>query len=261
MRVAFTIIYNGLHHLQHNGFAEFMAANFDLWVVVEGHARPGGSTSWCKFIPVDPVSNDGTIDYMEQFCRNHKNVKFYSHGRFWHSKDMQVNHALDMIRARTSNAMLWQVDCDEVWSIKDIEKAEHIALSRYENAFSFQHHQYVGENLIASGGWGDSSVTRLWKWKGEFFTSHEPAAIQGQKDYFIPGLKFHHYSYYFERDVIFKSQYYRGHEKVYENWLRLQSKTETDFPLNITSLFGHKTQYKSTISWQKNPVSLAMAVK
>ena len=45
-RVAFTIILNGHRHLVHNNYYETMSDNFDLWVIVEGVANPGGSTEW-----------------------------------------------------------------------------------------------------------------------------------------------------------------------------------------------------------------------
>ena len=48
MRIAFSIILNGLHHLQHNNYYQTMLDNFDYWVIVEGQALPNGSTSWCK---------------------------------------------------------------------------------------------------------------------------------------------------------------------------------------------------------------------
>ena len=48
MRVAFTIILNGLRHLTHNHYYKTIIENFDYWVIVEGVSQPNDSTSWCK---------------------------------------------------------------------------------------------------------------------------------------------------------------------------------------------------------------------
>lgn len=248
MRTCFTIVYNGLHHLQHKGFAQFMADNFDLWVVVDGYARNVGSTSWCKRLTVPASSTDGTIAFMKQFAATHDNVQFYAPGTYWHGKDMQVNFAVDRIREQTKDCMLWQVDCDEQWTLTDIKKAEALALKSTSNAFCFQFNQYVGPGLIATGHWGSGAVTRLWKWKGEFFTSHEPASIIGQTEpEFIDGLRFEHYSYYFAQDVLFKSLSYRDHENVHRNWLKIQNTTK--FPIPIHALFGIHSRIGKTKSY------------
>ena len=69
-RVAFTIILNGHRHLVHNNYYETMSDNFDLWVIVEGVANPGGSTEWCNKL-IDSfhnnfISNDGTSEFLDK---------------------------------------------------------------------------------------------------------------------------------------------------------------------------------------------------
>jgi hypothetical protein len=237
MRIAFTIIYDGVHHLKHLQFAERMAMMFDHWVVVEGHAKPFGSTKWCNRINTPASSIDGTIEFMNDFALDHKNVHFYSHGKYYLGKDEQVNIAIEIIKSITDKCFLWEVDVDEHWNLCDIVKAESKALKSDSKGFSFQFNHFVGKGLIAKGDWGSGWLNRLWKWSGEYFKSHEPALLYGQKVVEpIEGIKFDHYSYFFEKDVIFKSKYYKGHEVIYKNWKKIQK--ETSFPIHISELFG-----------------------
>lgn len=248
MRVAFTIIYNGLHHLQHKGFADFMISNFDHWVVVEGHARPNGSTRWCRKLNISPRSTDGTHEYMIELESNHSNVHYVSPGRYWMSKDHQVNKALEVIRQYTQDCYLWEVDCDEHWTKEKLIAAEAIAENSSHICFAFQFNHFVGPRLIAHGEWGDGCLNRLWKWTGQPFRSHEPAVIMGQRSaYLIPDIKFDHYSYYFEKDVAFKASYYKDHEQVLDKWHLLQSMQQ--FPVHISSLFGSSSKIGSSKSY------------
>jgi hypothetical protein len=249
MRIAFTIIYNGLHHMQHKGWAEFMVANFDHWVVVEGHSRPNGSTRWCKKLSIPARSTDGTHEYLMELASNTPHLHYLSPNRYWLSKDHQVNQALELARHYTQHAYLWEVDADEHWRAEDLSAAEQYADDSAATGFGFQFNHYVGPNLIALGEWGSGVLNRLWKWDGQPMRSHEPALLMGQRrTELVPDIKFDHYSYYFEQDVKFKSMYYKGHEAVYSKWLELQSGSNT-YPMHISSLFGLNTQIGKTKSY------------
>lgn len=248
MRVAFTIIYNGLHHLKHKGFTEFMLENFDYWAVVEGHSRPGGSTGWCKRLAVPPRSSDGTHEYLQELSKNNPKLLYFSPGQYHFSKDRQVNAALDLLRPHTKDSFLWEVDADEHWTVEKLEASESHAEKSIANGFCFQFNQFVGLNLVAKGEWGGGFLNRLWKWKGEIMRTHEPALLMGQRYVeAIPGILFDHYSYYFKQDVLFKGIYYKGHENVPENWEPLQ--LESTFPVHISKLFGEGTQIGKTNSY------------
>lgn len=224
LRCAFTIIYNGLHHLKNRNFAKFMLTNFDHWIVVEGHAKPGGSTSWCKDINIPCRSTDGTHEELLGLKSQHKNLHYYSNGGYWKSKDEQVNKAIDILRGITNECILWQVDADEVWTETGIVNNERALMGRRHNCGRVQFRHIVGEHegklLIARGRWGSGYVNRVWKWKGERFVTHEPSEIEGQSSVNLP-YRFDHYSMYFEQDVLFKSKYYKGYENLYENWKRM----------------------------------------
>lgn len=254
LRVAFTIIYEGRHHLEHKGFAENMLKMFDHWIVVEGYALPYGSTRWCKRLNVPAVSTDGTGHYLQKLSEKHENLHYYSLGRYYNGKDHQVNVAIDILteimeaKYNEKKCWLWEVDADEHWRLEDLEKAEQIALTMDNIGFSFTFNQYVGEGLVAKGDWGSGALNRLWKWTGQYFKSHEPALLEGQKRCdVIPDVHFEHYSYYFDKDVKFKSQYYSGHENVYKNLNKIR--TAKEYPVHISEFFGKNTQIGKSNSY------------
>jgi hypothetical protein len=240
MRCGFTIIYEGVHHLQHKQFAEKMAEMFDHWIVVEGHALPFGSTKWCNKLNVAPTSTDSTVAFMKDFASKHKNVHFYSHGRYFTSKDEQVNVA--------NKCYLWEVDADEHWRLADLEKAEAFADRSKEIGFSFNFSHYLGEGIVAKGEWGSGSLNRLWKWSGQNFKSHEPALLVNQRRTEpIPDVTFEHYSYMFDKDVQFKSLYYSGHQNVFKNIHSVRN--APSYPIHISALFGKETKIGKSNSY------------
>ena len=114
---------------------------------------------------------------------------------------------------------------------------------------------YVGNNLITRGGnWGsDTSWIRLWVWGGEPFRCHEPPRLNRHEHVLtLNEYLFEHYSYYFEQDVIFKSKYYGGHEKVYENWIKINELQDNQFPISIYTLFGNDGYYGDIIKGVTN---------
>lgn len=233
MRVAVTIIYNGLHHLQHNGFTDFMVQNFDYWAVVDGLSQAGGSTRWCNTLKLSPSSTDGTTEFMRDVASKHNHVMFFSSKVPFKSKDEQVNKAVDMIRTKVKRGWLWQVDADEQWEIETIEEAEQKLFWSpcLQMAFKFRH--FVGDGLIADGRWGSGKVCRLFRWRGQKFISHEPPLMFKRDKTFESELSFDHYSYYFENDVAFKEKYYKGYQGLLQNWYKLQTLKEFPQPVSV----------------------------
>lgn len=242
MRVAITIIYNGLHHLKYQGFADFMVKHFDHWIVVEGYASNGGSTSWCKQLKVPHNSDDGTIEFMKQLADRHSNVTFYSHHKPYKSKDEQFNKAIVILKTVTNKCWLWQVDADEHWNAQELALAERQLWRSPCKVASFQFNHFVKQyedySLIALGDWGSGRVNRLWKWAGQQFESHEPAVMVAQKDALELPYRFNHYSMVHAKDVKFKSKSYKGHEMVYMNWRKLDDLDHDRLPVHISTLFG-----------------------
>ena len=233
MRVAVTILYNGLHHLKHNDFAEFMANNFDYWAVVDGLSMNSGSTAWCNKLDLPANSTDGSIEFMQDITKRYNTILFSHKLAPYKSKDHQVNAAVDLLRTKTKHGWLWQVDVDEQWTAEKLADAEQRLFfdNAREGAFQFNH--FVGKDIIAEGGWGSGFLPRLFKWRGQRFISHEPPRMDvNRRIKNIEGIKFNHYSYCFEQDVLFKEKYYGGYKGIHANWLKLQQANEFPQPLS-----------------------------
>ena len=234
MRVAFTIIYNQLHQLQFRGFSEFMIANFDHWIVVDGLSGNGGSTSWCNDLNLTYHSTDGTVEFMRSLASD--KVHFIEAKQKWESKDQMVNAAIELLRSITRSCILYQVDSDEHYTIQSMQRAERFLNSATQKCVSLTPIHYVAPNRIAMGKWV-TKANRVWKWKGEDFISHEPAMIYGQGKALAIPVSFNHYSYVFDKDVQFKEKYY-GYINLYERWKLIQESLEEELP--ITALFNEE---------------------
>jgi hypothetical protein len=250
MRIAFTIILNGLRHLKHNSFYHSMIQNFDHWIIVEGVASPNGSTEWCKKLDNkfhnNYLSNDGTTEFLDE--NRHPKVRILRcvNGP-WDSKDQQVNAAISEIKRITDSCFLWQVDVDEQWELYDLVKAENALIENKGKTGAFLCDYYVGPGQKVIGAWGEGRhlpYRRLWDWKGESFEKHEPPTLKGKNG---PGLllpqRFKHYAYYFEEDVIFKEAYYQGYEGLHKRWLRVQENRST---MDLNSLLGDNVWWSKT---------------
>ncbi|MFZ9376838.1 MAG: hypothetical protein ACO25K_06910, partial [Candidatus Fonsibacter ubiquis] len=244
MRIIFTIIFNGLHHLTHNNQAEFILNNCDKWVVVEGASQSTGSTSWCKKIP-DTLHNngasvDGTREFLTNLAKATDKIIYVPSNGFWNSKDHQVNRAIDEVKKITDKCFLWEFDIDEQWTSEAMDKAEKELVEKNAKTGSFLANCYVGKNIKALGEWGECSpggYTRLWNWSGEYFSKHEPPTLEGGNGLHLTLTpKFNHYNYYFEQDVKFKNDWYGGHEGIYERWKLINSLPDQIFPLPISAL-------------------------
>lgn len=252
MRVAFTIVLNGLHHLKHNDFYNKMAKMFDHWVIVEGVSLPNGSTSWCKHLDDKFHKNWLSVDGTTEFLRDNYHpmvTHVLRHNNPWQSKDEQVNAAIDCLynRRKIREGFLWQVDVDEQWTENDLHEAEMALVRNGGKTGCFHCDYYVGPDQIVKGQWGEGLIEpyrRLWAWQGESFEKHEPPTLKGKNG---PGLllkqRFKHYAYYFEQDVKFKEAYYQGYEGLYERWLKVQENRST---MDISQLLGDKTWWSKT---------------
>jgi hypothetical protein len=245
MRIAFTIIHNGLHHLIHNEQNAKILDACDYWVVVEGASQSNGSTRWCKEFPEYLHKNGGSIDGTQEFLsdlasKEPRLVYVQSNG-FWESKDQQVNRAIEEVRKLTSSCWLWQIDADEQWDEQAMCDAEDELAAIMAVAGTFRADCRIGKRLRAIGEWGEARTfgyIRLWKWNGEGFICHEPPILDGQMgiDPVMLTPAFTHYNYYFEQDVQFKDAWYGGHEGILDRWRLINSLDRRFFPVHISNL-------------------------
>lgn len=245
-RFAFTIIFNGIHHLKHNDYYKFIVNNFDHWVVAEGAAQSNGSTSWCKTIPDSLHNNgrsvDGTVEFLKVLEQEYPNISLVTTDGFWHSKDAQVNACIEELKKKYNEGYLWEIDSDEQWTLDNIQKAEKTLTELNLKTAAFPAYSWLGPNLQARGVWGEcikDGYTRLWNWAGEYFQKHEPPILAGNnKPMKILPIYFDHYNYYFEKDVKFKDTWYSAHEGILENWKILQKLSKEEFPKPISAFFN-----------------------
>ena len=241
MRIGFTIIFNGLHHLLHNNYAEKLVNMLDYWVIVEGAAGNTGSTKWCKEMPDKYHDNgssiDGTIAFISGFMngRIKNDITLFVANGIWESKDTMVNTAIEWIKENlTENAFLWQIDIDEQWTPEAMDMAEKELIG---DTGLFLADYYVGPGFMAKD---ERPYKRLWRWKGQRFASHEPPLLEGGNGTEqLLSQRFNHYAYYYEKDVRFKDDWYGGHEGIYKRWKELQE--ETNFPQPLSRLLPRKT--------------------
>jgi hypothetical protein len=227
-----------------------MIDNFDHWIIVEGVAKPNGSTNWCKELPSifhdNNLSNDGTSQFLD--AHRHPNVRILRPlDGAWDSKDQQVNAAISEIKLITNECFLWQIDVDEQWELVDLVNAEKDLVSYGGKTGCFLCNYYVGPNQRVIGEWGEGRIEpyrRLWVWKGEKFLKHEPPTLDGKNGPgFLLSQRFKHYAYYFEEDVIFKQFYYQGYENLIERWKKVQENRST---MDIGSLLGDNVWWSKT---------------
>jgi hypothetical protein len=248
MRIAFTIIFNGLHHLQHNNYLETLLPTFDYWVFVEGACNPTGSTRWCQPI-LDKYHNkghsiDGTLEYLRNMANSNRKVILIENNGFWSNKDDMVNAAMAFINSKCPD-FFWQIDCDEFWTQDQIVASEYLLRNSKGNTGTFLSEYYVKDRLIAIGDWGEGRklpYNRLWKHNGKLFKCHEPPILEGGngKVSLLPA-RFKHYAYCYESDVLFKQDFY-GYDNLYKNWLALD---EMIPPISISYFLTDKNWSKS----------------
>jgi len=266
LRVIFSIILNGKHHLLHHNQADFILSHCDYWIVVEGASLPNGSTSWCKSFPESFHHNggsvDGTREYLTELASHHSHLIYIPSNGFWHSKDVQVNIAIQKLKELTDRCFLWEMDIDEHWTTADMAQAEQELVTRKLKMGRFRADCYVGNHLKAIGDWGESytlGYNRLWQWKGESFKTHEPPVLKGTwwaRDAILTP-RFRHYNYYFEWDVKFKDQWYGDVDRIYERWVHINSLPKEAFPLPISSLItGYWGRTNAQIIWEDTPPPL-----
>lgn len=262
MRIAFSIILNGMNHLNHDNYYQSMLNNFDLWVVSEGASQSKGSTSWCKKMGDtyhrSGRSIDGTHEFLKELESKNSNFKMVTKEGLWESKDCQVNAAIQKIRETTQEGYLWQVDIDEFWEKPALEKAEMEMDNANLNHGRFLAEYYVGKDIVAKGDWGEGlggGYSRLWKWRGQLFETHEPPVLvggNGNSSVLTP--RFKHYSYYFESDVKFKNEWYSGHEGIYDRWKTINSLPPERFPIHISNLIVGPWGKSNTFLYKKKSV-------
>lgn len=233
MRVAFSIVLNGLHHFTHNNYLEKMVNMFDYVVVSEGAVMGNiGTAGWTGRVDNKFHRNgrsiDGTYGYLTQMEDKYDNLYVVASDGLWSGKDEMVNACIDQLKELvsfdTEPVWLWEIDPDEQWEEFKLQEIENILDKYNADCAITKFHQMMGHGKIAVGpDWGGNHVPRVWRWKGQSFRSHAPAILDNWNGKSINVThKFIHYSYHFEQDVKFKGDWYFKDPQFLNRWKQIQ---------------------------------------
>jgi len=248
----FTIVLNGMPFIKHHIDILKQLPFKWHWHVVEGVAELKHDTGWSvgrggritDELHRNGLSNDGTTEYLnvlyERFAGQ---VTLYrkDKGAFWDGKREMVNEPLNNI---TEPCLLWQVDADELWTAKQIEKMyEMFWVNPTKTSAWFWCRYYVGENLVITirncyAQNPQQEWHRVWRYEpGNRWTAHEPPMLCANDDNPFThdeteraGLVFQHYAYVTPAQVRFKEIYY-GYAQALNHWTRLQQ--NKTFPVKL----------------------------
>ncbi len=260
----FTIVLNGMPFIRHHVEVFSRLSVPWTWHIVEGVASLSHDTAWSlenggrisETLHHNGLSNDGTTEYLNELVEKYPGqVKVYrkTGGEFWNGKREMVNAPLASINEQ---ALLVQVDSDELWSIEQLERLSLAFQERPDKtAAYFFCNYFVGPELIIStrNTYGNNSSyewLRAWRYlPGSRWQAHEPprllaplgdgrAVDLAQVNPFTHaetesmGLVFQHYAYVTEEQARFKESYY-GYADAVARWRRLQ--TSSHFPVALAS--------------------------
>lgn len=258
-RVAFTLCLNAVHHFEHDDYVNRLAPHFERWIFVEGACGNTGSTGWCHPQPPGACTGDGqsvdaTRQWLAEAAKRHPNITLVTQDKPWANKDVMVNAALAVLPVP---AWLWEIDADEQWTLQQLAAAEERLLVYGADHGTFECDYYLGPRTLARGFWGearDHGYSRLWRWDGRRFKSHEPPVLdRGNGRTLACPQRFRHYAYYFEQDVAYKEQFYGGHEGILARWRRLQALPDSAFPLPIGEFLRHPVFGKTKTTIERLP--------
>jgi len=255
----FTLVLNGMPWLKHH-LAVFKNAvrminagkpvkeHIDFeWHLVEGLAvgradarSPYSSSSIPDgYTTAEGLSTDGTSEYIDKLTKAYPENVHAIRRVAWKDKIEMVNAALSNI-GFTEEAILMEIDVDELWSSKMISEMYKMMTEREgereaqaEKKCAYFHcHFFVQKNKVTAtlGGYGHGvdEWLRVWKYKtGDYFLLHAPPVLVTREDSrgkplgligseichthdetLQRGIAFSHYSYVDSDSVRFKGFFY-----------------------------------------------------
>ncbi len=221
------------------------------WHVIEGVADLKYDTAWGvnngAKIPKEfhngGLSVDGTTEYLLQlFQCNRDDITIYRKpkGMFWDGKIEMVKAPIENIK---ESCLLWQVDCDELWTKKDIEKIYQMFKENPKKTSAYFYCYYflgpkkyvVSENVKSTRA---DDWLRVWRYEsGMGWKTHEPPVLMNgtnkdigrenpftRKETLKNKITFQHFAYATVESVLFKLIYY-GYNSGMDYWKGLQEQT------------------------------------
>jgi FkbM family methyltransferase len=262
----FTIVLNGEPFIRHHIDVFQQLSCPWHWHIIEGVADLNHDTAWSvslggkvtDTLHRNGLSKDGTTTYLDELCKRYPDqITIYRKpaGKFWDGKLEMVNAPLANIQ---TEALLWQVDVDELWTVEQIQKAHQLFSDHPDRTAAYYWCWYfVGEKLIIStrncyAQNPNQEWLRTWRFKpGHIWAAHEPPVLVqplpdgqfldvGNANPFRhaetehQGLVFQHFAYVTPEQLQFKEQYY-GYTNALSTWQSLQK--QTNFPIALRQYF------------------------
>jgi glycosyltransferase involved in cell wall biosynthesis len=221
-RISFgMIVFNGEPFVRYNLRALYPYAH--EIIVVEG-AAPGSASMAAP----DGHSTDGTLQTIQDFIKNEdpeNKVILITNDGVWEGEKDQMSRAYAQ---RATGDYLWQVDSDEFYMPKDIEKVGQLLQQDPSiTAVSFKMLTFWGSIDYQVDSWylrmGADIYHRLFKWgPGYQYVTHRPPTVidehgrnlrevnwlDGNTLQKNEGVYLYHYSLLFPKQVLDKSRYY-----------------------------------------------------
>ena len=232
------------------------------WHIVEGVAELKHDTGWAlenggkvpSGLHKNGLSVDGTSEYLDRLAAEYpENVTIYrkAPGQFWDGKREMVNAPLSSIK---TEALLIQLDNDELWTKKQIETLHQMFLNNpTKTAALFWCWYFVGPELVISSRNcyaqnPNYEWQRAWRYTpGSSWVAHEPPILQNSLGQDLArlnpfshfetekqGLVFQHFSYVTKEQLLFKEQYY-GYKDALQKWKTLQE--NNNYPALLRNYF------------------------
>lgn len=198
------------------------AAHFDRVVVCDGPSLPGKRETVGNGLRLTGGKNhstDGTQEIVRKVIRDFPHVTLLTRNNPWPGKVSKFNAALEFLKP----GYVWQIDCDEFYHGKDIQKLKGFLDSHpYYTDVEFWARNFWGSvkhyTSMKPGAWGNSPPwRRVFKYDHrDRFKTHEPPRMFRQvperlltrMQTYQMGIFMHHYGYV-------KSSQFRARELFY----------------------------------------------
>lgn len=190
----FTIVLNGEPFIRYHIDVFRQLSMPWVWHIIEGVASLAHDTAWSiekgGRIPEHchraGWSKDGTTEYLEdlkQAFPDHIRIYRKPPGQFWDGKLEMVQAPLPEIH---EEALLWQVDADELWTLDQIQTVHGLfQMEPSRRAAYFWCHFFVGPDLVIASrnNYGNNPAIewlRVWRFDPrDRWLSHEPPILAG----------------------------------------------------------------------------------
>lgn len=235
------IVFNGEISLPDNMLEAWLQQVYEIGdeiIIVEGATKAvdhywDGDTQWAT---TDGKSTDRTLEIIKSFPDPDKKIKLIESSGFWNGKTQMTNEWCKHI----TGDYMWIISTDEFYLENDVKKIKDLINERVPDQIDFYANHFWGDfdNCIdeTSGqGWGnDIPWERIFRhMRGSRWVRHEPPrylhpdglltidkSLITRDETLKMGIKMNHYSFVDEKQINFKSKFYKNslYEPLWESW-------------------------------------------